>query len=429
MLPLLISLAMNADSLAKPTPQQLKWADMEVGMFIHFAPNTWQDKEGDDLSTPLSQINPTKLDTDQWAQAAKNMGAKYIVFVAKHVGGFCMWQTATTDYSIKNTPWKCGKGDVVADLAKSCTKFGLALGFYISPRSDHDGAGLGGFIEDPTKQKTYTEKYRKQIEELLTGYGPVFEVWFDGNTRLPVEDLIDKYAKKSICFQGPRASIRWVGNEDGVAPYPTWNSVHRTKGASGESVGADGDPAGDQWMPAEVDVSIRRPYWFWSTTNHTSLLTKDQLLSIYYRSVGRSANLLLNVTPNKDGLIPTQDFERIEEFGDEVRKRFGKPVAQTSGKGALVELDLKGKQIDHIVVMEDIKQGERVLAYTIEGRNGNSWRKVDEGTAIGHKRIIAVAPAAYDSIRLKIDKSQGEPAIRSFAAFCTESKPPADWRK
>lgn len=429
MLPLLISLAMNADGLARPTPQQVKWADMEIGMFIHFAPNTWQDKEGDDLSTPLSQINPAKLDTDQWAKAAKNMGAKYIVFVAKHVGGFCMWPTSTTDYSIKNTPWKGGKGDVVADLAKSCKKFGLALGFYISPRSDHDGAGLGGSIEDPVKQKAYTEKYRKQIEELLTGYGPVFEVWFDGNTRLPVEDLIDKYAKKSICFQGPRASIRWVGNEDGVAPYPTWNSVHRTKGASGESVGADGDPAGDQWMPAEVDVSIRRPYWFWSSTNHTNLLTLDQLLGIYYRSVGRGANLLLNVTPNKDGLIPDEDFQRIKAFGDEVRMRFSKPVAQTEGNGPLVQLNLNGKRIDHIVVMENIKQGERVLAYTIEGLSANKWRKVDEGTAIGHKRIIAIAPATFDSIRLKVIKSQGDPSIRSLAAFNTESEPPANWNK
>lgn len=420
---------MNADTLAKPTPQQHKWADMEIGMFIHFAPNTWQDKEGDDLSTPLSQINPAKLDTDQWAQAAKKMGAKYIVFVAKHVGGFCMWPTSTTDYSIKNTPWKSGKGDVVADLAKSCKKFGLALGFYISPRSDHDGAGLGGYIEDPAKQKAYTDKYRKQIEELLTGYGPVFEVWFDGNTRLPVEDLIDKYAKKSICFQGPRASIRWVGNEDGVAPYPTWNTVHRAKGSSGESVGADGDPAGDQWMPAEVDVSIRRPYWFWSTTNHTNLLTKDQLLSIYYRSVGRSANLLLNVTPNKDGQVPTEDFERIKSFGDEIRRRFGKPVAKTSGEGPMLELDLNGKQIDHIVIMEDIKQGERVLEFVVEGKVDNRWRTVGEGTAIGHKRILAVEPKLYQALRFKATKAQGEPRIRQLAAFQTNSEPPKDWNK
>lgn len=429
MLPLLISLAMNADTLARPTPQQLKWADMEIGMFIHFAPNTWQDKEGDDLSTPLSQINPAKLDTDQWALAAKNMGAKYVVFVAKHVGGFCMWPTSTTEYSIKNTPWKGGKGDVVADLAKSCKKFGLALGFYISPRSDHDGAGLGGFIEDKAKQKTYTEKYRKQIEELLSGYGPVFEVWFDGNTRLPVEDLIDKYAKKSICFQGPRASIRWVGNEDGVAPYPTWNTVHRAKGTSGESVGSDGDPSGDQWMPAEVDVSIRRPYWFWSTTNHTNLLTEDQLLSIYYRSVGRSANLLLNVTPNKDGQIPTEDFERIKSFGDEIRRRFGKPVAKTSGEGPMLELDLNGKQIDHIVIMEDIRQGERVLEFVVEGKVDNRWRTIGKGTAIGHKRILAVEPKLYQAIRFKATKAQGEPQIRQLAAFQTNSEPPKDWNK
>lgn len=402
---------------------------MEIGMFIHFAPNTWQDKEGDDLSTPLSQINPAKLDTDQWAQAAKKMGAKYIVFVAKHVGGFCMWPTSTTDYSIKNTPWKDGKGDVVADLAQSCKKFGLALGFYVSPRSDHDGAGLGGFIQDLEKQKAYTAKYRKQIEELLTGYGPVFELWFDGNTRLPVEDLIDKHARNAICFQGPRASIRWVGNEDGIAPYPTWNSVHREKGKSGESVGADGDPAGGQWLPAEVDVSIRRPYWFWRTTNHTNLLTLDQLLSVYYRSVGRGANLLLNVTPNRDGLIPDADFERVKEFGAEVRRRFGRPIAQTAGRGLTLELPVNGKQLDHLVIMEDIKHGERVLEHTLEGKAGNMWIRIGHGTAIGHKRIVVVPRQAYEAVRLRVDKSQGEPRIMKLAAYMTGCEPPADWDK
>jgi alpha-L-fucosidase len=219
MLPLMLFCAVltTDEPVAKPTPQQLKWADMEIGMFIHFAPNTWQDQEGDDLSTPLNQINPKELDTDQWAQAAKNMGAKYVVLVTKHVGGFCLWQTDTTDYSIKNTPWKGGKGDVVADLAKSCKKFGLALGFYVSPMSKHDGTRVGGAIDDPAKEKAYADKYRKQLEELLTRYGPVFEVWFDGNTHLPVGDILDRHAPKAICFQGPRASIRWVGNEEGVA--------------------------------------------------------------------------------------------------------------------------------------------------------------------------------------------------------------------
>ena len=242
MLPIVFLAALVDDGpVARPSSQQVRWADMEIGMFIHFAPNTWQDREGDDLSTPLSRINPAKLDTDQWAQAASDLGAKYVVLVTKHVGGFCLWQTDTTDYGIKNSAWKGGKGDVVADLAASCRKRGLALGFYVSPMSLHDGTRVGGAIDDPAREKAYAERYRTQLEELLTRYGPVFEVWFDGNTHLPVGDVLDKFGPKAVCFQGPRASIRWVGNEEGVAPYPTWNSVQGAKATTGESVGSDGN--------------------------------------------------------------------------------------------------------------------------------------------------------------------------------------------
>jgi alpha-L-fucosidase len=415
MLALMIFAAISVDGpVARPTPQQLKWADMEIGMFIHFAPNTWQDREGDDLSTPLSQINPKKLNTDQWARAAKNLGAKYVVLVTKHVGGFCLWQTDTTDYGIKNTPWKNGKGDVVADLAASCRKYGLALGFYVSPMSIHDGARVGGVIDDPEKQQAYAERYRKQLEELLTRYGPVFEIWFDGNTHLPVGDVLDKLAPKAICFQGPRASIRWVGNEEGVAPYPTWNSVHGAKAASGESVGRDGDPTGDHWLPAEVDVSIRRPYWFWSTKNESSLLSLDQLVEVYYRSVGHGANLLLNVPPNSDGLIPDADFARLKEFGDEIRRRFGKPLALAKGE------DIHFAQptvVDHVVMMEDIRYGERVLRYRVEALEDGVWKTVGEGTEIGHKRIQPISEGAYDELRLVVEESQGEVKMRRFAAY------------
>jgi alpha-L-fucosidase len=209
-----------------PTSDQLAWQDLEVGMFIHFAPNTWQDKELDDLSSPLSQINPELLDTDQWVATAIELGAKYIVFVAKHVGGFCMWQTDTTDYSIRKTSWRGGHGDVLADLAGSCRKAALKLGVYISPRDDNFGAGGGGRCKTIDKQEAYNVLYRRQLTEVLSRYGEMVEVWFDGSSVVPVADILREYAPHSmVCQHGPDATIRGAGNEEGFALYPAWNSV------------------------------------------------------------------------------------------------------------------------------------------------------------------------------------------------------------
>lgn len=185
-----------------PTPEQAAWQDCELGMFLHFAPNTWQDLEGDDLSTPLDKINPEKLDTDQWARTAKSMGAKYLVFVAKHVGGFCWWQTATSDYSVKNTPWRGGKGDVMADIAKSCKKYGLKLGVYLSPADHKHGIDVGGRAKTPEEQEAYKKMFREQLTELLSRYGPIFEVWFDGSLIFDVSDILKQYAPHAIVFQG-----------------------------------------------------------------------------------------------------------------------------------------------------------------------------------------------------------------------------------
>ena len=211
--------------LPRPTPQQLEWQDAEIGMFLHFAPNTWQDNEGDDLSTPLSAINPAKLDTDQWAKTAKSMGAKYIVFVAKHVGGFCWWQTSTTDYSVKSIPWRGGKGDVMADISKSCRKYGLKLGVYLSPADRKFGVEVGGKAKTPEAQTAYVKMFRTQLTELLTHYGPIFEVWFDGSLTFDVGDILRAHAPQAVVFQGPQASIRWVGNEAAkrfTANTPNW---------------------------------------------------------------------------------------------------------------------------------------------------------------------------------------------------------------
>jgi alpha-L-fucosidase len=413
--------------LAVPSAEQLAWQDLEIGMFIHFAPNTWQDREYDDRSTPLSAINP-QIDTDQWVECAEALGAKYIVFVAKHVGGFCMWQTETTAYSIRNTPWRAGKGDVLAELSASCRRRGFQLGVYLSPRDDDFGAAGGGLCASPQRQAAYNDRYRQQLRELLTRYGPITEIWFDGSIVVPVGDLLARHAPRAMVFQGPHATIRWVGNEDGFAPYPAWNAISRSDARTGVATSLHGDPQGDVWMPNEVDVSLRRPNWFWSTTNHANLLSLDALLEIYYRSVGRGAQLLLNVTPDRRGLIPEADVVRLREFGQEIRRRFGRSAAEASGSGNTLLIRFNTPtRIDHVILQEDISRGERVRKYRLEGRVGDRWISLGAGSAIGHKRIQPIEPNEVSALRFGVVSSAGQPLMRRFAAFDTGAAPPPTW--
>ena len=413
---------------AFPTPDQVAWQDLEIGMFVHFAPNTWQDVESDNLSTPLSEINPKDLDTDQWARTALALGAKYIVFVAKHQGGFCMWQTHTTDYGIRNTPWRNGKGDVMADISASCKKYGLRLGVYMCPRDDHFGAKTGGVCATPELQAKYNTMYREQLTEVLSRYGSIVEIWFDGSTAAPVSDILAKYQPRAMIFQGPSATIRWVGNEDGYAPYPGWNGIDRVDAKTGTATALNSDPDGDVWLPSEVDVSTHRPKWFWSTTDANKVLTLDQLMGIYYRSVGRGAQLLLNVPPNRDGLMSEPDTALVKSFGDEVKRRFSRPLAETNGTGATVTLKLPSpSRIDTVVLEEDIRSGERVRVYTLEGLNAGNWVKIGEGTAIGHKRILPVDPVTVEAVRLTANKHAGIPRLRRIALFNTGVTPPENW--
>jgi alpha-L-fucosidase len=412
---------------AFPSADQLAWQDLEIGMFVHFAPNTFQDKEGDDLSTPLSAINPD-IDTDNWAECAVNLGARYIVFVAKHAGGFCMWQTKTTKYSIANTPWKGGNGDVLGDLAASCKKRGLRLGVYLSPRDDYFGAGVGGVCKDKSKQPEYDAMYREQLTEVLTRYGQMVEVWFDGSSVVPASDLVHKYAAHAAIFQGPDATIRWVGNEMGFAPYPLWNAETKADAHSGTSTSLLGDPDGDAWVPVECDVSIRRPNWFWSTKNEHNLMTLDQLVEVYYRSVGRGAQLLLNIPADTRGHMPDADFARAEEFGAEIKRRFGKSVAETGGTGARVELRFANNTtLDHVILQEDCRYGQRVRGFKLEGSAGGAWAALYTGSSIGHKRIVSFAAGEYTALRLVVSETAGEPHIRRFAAFHTGIAAPATW--
>ena len=396
-------------------------------MFVHFGPATWLARGNSGQAPALSSL-ALDIDTDEWVSVAKDLGARYVVMVAKHQEGFCMWPTQTTDYGILSTPWKGGHGDVMADLAASCRRAGLGLGVYLSPRDDSFGAGAGGKCDAPGKQALYNVFYRQQLTELLTRYGEMVEIWFDGSVVVPVADILAAYAPHAMVFQGPQATIRWVGNEDGFAPYPSWNGLSARDAATGIATAKESDSDGDAWLPLEVDVSIRRPNWFWRPGEEASLLSLDALLEVYYRSVGRGAQLLLNVPPGPNGHIPAADASRAKDLGEAVRRRFARSVGETTGAGSEVVLRLPSPAlVDHVVIEEDLAGGERVRAYRLQGRRGGAWVPLGAGTAIGHKRIQPVPRGRVDAIRLEITRSAAAPRIRRLVAYATGAKPPATW--
>jgi alpha-L-fucosidase len=412
------SAAEGAVNLPAPTPQQVAWHEAGVGLFFHWAPNVYQGGEGDNRSTPRDKINPDRFNADQWVQAVKAANAGYMIFVAKHVGGYCAWQTKTTDYSLKTSPWRQGKGDMLAELAKACQTGGIRLGVYLCPRDDTQGAGDGGRTPSPEKQAVYNETYRQELMEILTGYGPMFEMWFDGGNIVPINDLIDQHSPGIISFQGRRAGgSRWVGTEHGFAPYPCWNTIDWKPGETPKE-GA-GSPTGNTWCPAECDVSILRPNWFWSEGSDKRILSLNDLIEIYYMSVGHGVNLLLNATPDSHGEVPAAQMKRLQEFGDEIRARFAKPLFTTRGEGNNVTLDFGSEQtIDHIILREDIHGGERIRKFLVEGRRADgTWLALARGIQVGSRQIIPIPATAVTGLRFTVQESVAPVAIRELSAF------------
>ena len=406
--------------LAKPSPQQLAWQELELGMFCHFGINTFCDQEWGEGTDSPELFNPTQFDARQWARTAKRAGFKYLVLTAKHHDGFCLWPTKTTDYSVKSSPWKNGQGDVVREAANACREEGLKFGLYLSPWDRHEPCY-------PDKE-AYDDFYAEQLTELLTGYGPLVEVWFDGAGSQGREydwpriiGLVDKYQPEAMVFNMGRPTIRWVGNEDGVAPYPCWNTATTARESMFTSdmlTWMEGTPS---WVPAECDVPIRKRHWFWHPDDEASLRSLEDVLDIYYRSVGHGATLLLNVSPDNRGLLPDVDAARVIEFGDEIRRRFGQSIGRTYGEGTeiLLHLDSAGS-VNHVILMEDIAQGERVREYVLEAYIQGHWEVVVKGSAIGHKKIDRFGTIETDALRFRVLASVEKPIIRSFAAYCVD---------
>lgn len=415
-------------NLPLPTRPQLRWQQYEQIMFVCMDPCTWQGREYDNHSIPLSRINPEKLNTDQWCQVAKSWGANEILFVAKHTGGFCWWQTQTSNYGIKETPWKTGKGDVLADLAQSCKKYGLDLGVYVYPGDEQWGAGIGsgGTTKDPSKQEAYNQVFRQQLTEVLSRYGTIREVWFDGNCNIPVSDILSKYATDAVIFQGKSANIRWVGNEDGYAPYPNWYTLKSDDLTTGVATALHSDPNGDAYAPVEVDVPLLKNKghkWFWAPNTDHLLIDVGKFMNVYYKSVGRGAVLLLNSTPDTTGLIPASHVAMYKKFGEEIKKRFSVPVKQTAGEGESLEIHFKKPvAINHVVLQEELSKGQRVLAYIVEGYSQGKWVKLYEGSSVGNKKIDYFTTIELEKIRVRFVKFMATPQIRNFAVYHIQSR-------
>ena len=425
-----------ADALPRPTAEQARWQDYEIGIFYHYDVNPfcksgWDHRQYNNFPT-ADVFNPTKLDMNQWLEVAKALGAKYAVLTATHGSGFMLWQSDAYAYGMKQSPWKDGKGDIVKEFVDACRKNEVAPGLYCHMRVngwwqvDHPGFVKRGKGGDDALQTKYAAAKIKQVEELWGKYGPLAELWFDGGMPDPkagydVLPYAKKLQSKAMVNGGgncPVETIRWIGGESGKTTYPCW--------ATGDGVFDDkpGSPDGKKWCPGEADVDMLKGYWMWRPDSDEKLHSLEQLMEIYYGSVGNNCNLLINAAPGPDGLIPEAQLKRFREFGAEIQRRFGKSKAETSGDGNTVELPLgKSTKIDHVMLMEKITEGERVREYVVEGKVGDAWQKIGGGTCIGHKRIEQFNPVQVSAVRLTVIKSVGVPLIRKLAVFDTTTTP------
>lgn len=428
-----------AKNLARPSKVQYDWQEMERAMFIQLDPATIQEGEYDTGTTKMEDIRFEKLDVNEWCKAAKSFGAKEIVFMLAHSGGFCMWPSKTTDYHIGNTAYKGGDGDVVKEFAKACRKTGLKAGFYFwMPRPLAAGGDTNTVsYSQLDKVQTWADAdkvFKTRFHEIMDRLGSdlVTEIWIDQPIRASLgKEIADRAPKAVVAAVGcvdPYPTIRWPGNEQGQVSDPCWSTLKKSSiakkpatqfEADNNQTQAADDPDGDYWAPHEADTPLHDHFWHFRPDALNHRKTLDELMDCYLKSAGRNSFLILNCAPMADGSIHPDDMKRYQEFGEEIERRFGHPVARVekvSGNEVLLKLD-KPCRIVYTDLWEEYQYGQRIRAYEIEGRDATTgnWIKIAEGTSVGRRKIDPITIATeVDQLKVTIRSSVGTPLIRKF---------------
>ncbi len=450
-----ISIAVHAQTLKPyrpvPSDMQLQWHDLEFYLFMHFGPNTFTNLEWGQGTEHEEVFNPTQLDCRQWCRIAKAGGAKGIIITAKHHDGFCLWPSNYSTHTVAQSKWRNGKGDVLKELSTACKEYGLKLGIYLSPWDrNHPKYGTN----------EYNDVFVKMMKEVVTRYGPLFEFWWDGangegpNGKKQIydwhqfEQIIRTVAPNTPVFSDIGPDIRWAGNEKGFAGTTNWNLLDtagftRGEGAPPTDTLNSGNINGKNWIPAECDVSIR-PGWFYHASEDEKVKTPKQLFDLYLKSVGRGANLLLNVPPDQRGLINEHDSDaliefrklREENFKNNLLKNSEITFIKTNGvykvinfndndSGTLIRFSpdsitiafQKLTKLNCIVLQEPIMLGQRIAALTIQLKRQNEIIHQIQGTTVGRKRIICFPAQNIDSFTIIINNSKTFPLISEIAAY------------
>ena len=451
-----------------PTKQQLEWQQLETYAFIHFGLNTFNDMEWGYGNTPSHTFNPSNIDCEQWVLTLKAAGMKGVIFTAKHHDGFCLWPTETTDYSIKNSPYKNGNGDLVRELSDACRKHGLKFGLYLSPWDRHQ-AEYG--------REGYVKIYHQQIEELVSNYGPLFEFWFDGanggdgwyggaeESRSIVaeqyynyekaRDIVWKYSPEAAIFGGTVPTLRWIGNEKGYADATQWCMYYTDFESLNDTKTLPvGFKDGEAWLPAEVDVSIR-PGWFYHTSEDSLVKTVEQLTDLYYNSVGHNTNLLLNFPVNQEGRIPSIDSANAVQWHQSLQKEFANDLLQgckvTAGNTRGRRFNAKQVLDDEytrywatddgvthaelifefpettafnrLMLQEYVPMGQNVEAFYLDYYLNGKWLPIetnDSTTTIGYKRLLRFQTVKADKLRIRFKVFKGTMCMTKVGAYLTE---------